>query len=300
MSFTHALWPVLAALWISAASGTAHALVVNARENPAAEVGTAVELTATAMGVGAIAYTWDFGDGTRSGPMDSATIEHTFAAPGHYVIIVIANDDSGVRSDSFVQTIHHPLTAEAPAASSTIVYDAARDRVCTVNPDHDSVSCLDGATLERSFEASVGEHPRTLALDDDGALWVTSDGSSSISIVDASGAPAETITLPYGSHPFGIVKSPTSDVMFVAAGGTGQLLAISTKARAVVDSVDVGPSATGVAVSGDGQRILVTRFISPADHGEVTEISATDLTVVRRYCMPRETAVPQEGSGGSS
>jgi YVTN family beta-propeller protein len=283
MTGLRALAPVVAALCVSAASATAHALVVSARVNAAAEVGTAVEFTATATGAGAISYTWDFGDGTRLPPMESVTVEHTFTAPGHYVIIVIAQDDSGVRSDSFVQTVHHPLTAQPPSASSTIVYHAARDRVCTVNPDHDSVSCLDGATLARSFEASVGEHPRTLALDDDGALWVTNDGSSSISIVDASGALAETITLPHGSHPFGIAKSPTRDVMFVAASGTGQLIALDTTTLAVVGSVDVGPSATGVAVSGDGERVLVTRFISPVGHGEVTEVSASALEVARRY-----------------
>jgi DNA-binding beta-propeller fold protein YncE len=283
MRLTRAPWAALAVLWISAASSPAHALVVSARENPAAEVDVVVEFTATAMGAGAITYTWDFGDGTRLGPLDSATIEHTFTAPGHYVIIVIAKDDSGVRSDSFVQTVHHPLSAQPPAASTTIAYDAARDRVCTVNPDHDSVSCLDGTTLISVFEASVGEHPRTLALDDDGALWVTNDDASSISVVDASGAPVAEIALPYGAHPFGIAKSPTDDVMFVAASGVGQLIAISTATRAITASVDVGPSATGVSVSGDGERILVTRFISSADHGEVTEVSANDLTVVRRF-----------------
>lgn len=296
MSLMRALCPVVAALCVSAASGTAHALVVTARENGAAVVGTAVEFTATAMGAGAITYTWDFGDGTRLGPMDSATLEHTFTAPGHYVVIVIAKDDSGVRSDSFVQTVHHPLTAQAPAASSTIVYDAARDRVCTVNPDHDSVSCLEGATLTRSFETGVGEHPRTLALDDDGALWVTDDGASSISIVDASGAPAGSVALPYGAHPFGIVKSPTSDVMYVAASGTGQLIAISTTTRTVVASVDVGPSATGVAVSGDGERVLVTRFLSPVDHGEVTEVSASRLEVVRRFALAENSGPDTEAT----
>jgi DNA-binding beta-propeller fold protein YncE/cytochrome c peroxidase len=280
-----ALLTALSVLCISAASSSAHALVVSARANAPAEVGSAVEFTATAMGEGAIEYTWDFGDGTRLPPMPSATATHTFDAPGHYVIIVIARDESGVRSDSFVQTVHHPLQAHAPTASSTIVYDAARDRVCTVNPDHDSVSCLDARTLERVFEAEVGEHPRTLALDDDGALWVANDGASSISIVDASGAVSDELALPYGAHPFGIAKSPTEGVMFVAASGTGQLIAIDTTTRAILGSVDVGPSATGVAVSGDGERVLVTRFISPVDRGELTEVSASELSVTRRFSL---------------
>jgi DNA-binding beta-propeller fold protein YncE len=283
MTATRVLWLAVAWACVGMPTGSAHALVVDVRENRAAEVGSPVEFTASATGAGTIVYTWDFGDGTRLGPMESATIEHAFAAPGHYVIIVIARDDSGVRSDSFVQTVHHPLAAQPPSASSTVVYDASRDRVCTVNPDHDSVSCLDGTTLARSFEASVGEHPRTLALDGDGALWVTNDGASSISIVDASGALVESITLPYGSHPFGIAKSPADDVMFVAASGTGQLIALSTTTRAVVGSVEVGPSATGVAVSGDGERVLVTRFISPVDHGEVIEVGAKGLEVARRF-----------------
>jgi DNA-binding beta-propeller fold protein YncE len=172
---------------------TAAALTIDLRRNPAAERGSAVSFSATASGEGDVQYTWDFGDGTRIGPVDSATIEHTYDAVGHYPVIAIASDASGLRSASFVQTIHHPLTASKPTSSSTIVVDDREDRVCVVNADHDSITCLDQTTLEPVFVAPVGRHPRTLTIAGDGTIWVANQASGSISVLRSDGDPLAVV-----------------------------------------------------------------------------------------------------------
>ena len=124
----------------------------------------------------------------RRAPSPSAS--HVYAAPGHYAVIVIARDETGPRSASFLQTIHRPTTATSPTASSTIVHDAARHRVCNVNADNDSVSCIDTERLERTFEAPAGAHPRTLAIAADGSIWVANQDDGTLSVLDAGRAPA--------------------------------------------------------------------------------------------------------------
>lgn len=280
-------------------SRPAFAAAVTLRPNGPREVGRSIEFAAAATGTGAISYTWDFGDGTRFGPTASGRTEHTYAAPGHYPVVVIARDDSGIRSESFVQTVHFPLTAQAPRASSSIIYDGARNRVCTANPDHDSVTCLDGTTLERRFETRVGRRPRTLSVLSDGTLWVANEESASLTAVGESGSVIAAVPLPYGSRPFGVAPSATGDVLYVTLGALGQLATVDAAARVVLRTLDVGPTPAGIAVIADGKgdRVYVTRFSSPVDHGELVELGGAPLEKTRTFELAADPGPDTEATG---
>lgn len=283
---------LLACAWAAPAEAAAVAVRVN---HPHA-VGVPVEFAANGAGTGELTFTWDFGDGHKSEPSTSGTATHTYETPGHYPVIVVVQDDNGARSDSFLQTVHRVLPERPPAVSSTIVHHRDAGRVCNVNADNDTVSCLSTESLALSFEASVGRHPRSLAVAHDGSLWVVNQDDATLSILDSNGEPVDTIELPRASRPFGIAVSPSGEEAYVTLQASGQLAKVDLREREVLEIVDVGPWPTGVAVDGSGERIFVTRFISPSDRGELVELDAGSLDRQKRIHLALDPGPDTEAS----
>ncbi|MBT8131717.1 MAG: PKD domain-containing protein, partial [Gammaproteobacteria bacterium] len=240
-----------------------------------------VDIASVTGGEGVLEYSWDFNDGNAPTPFLSTSIaDHVFSSAGHYPVQVVVRDQQGQQaSDSYLQTIHQPVSVAQPVHSSSIVFDSARSRVWNVNPDNDSVTAIDGSALARLGEYPVGDHPRTLTITADGSIWVSNQDDSSISVLAGDGSLLQTIELDYGSAPYGIVFAPQAAAVYVSLEGEGQLLEISALDYNILRSVDVGPSPRGIAVTEDGQRIFVTRFISSQDVGEVVEINAAAFAV---------------------
>jgi len=259
----------------------ASAVTVEVHPNAPSPVGAAVDFSAEAVGSGEVTFTWDFGDGVKVGPSTTSAVTHVYDEPGHYPVIVVAKDSTGARSASFLQTVHRVLPATAPAASSTIVHHGPSARICNVNSDNDTLSCLSTETLELSFEVPVGRHPRSLAVASDGTLWVTNQDDASISVLDAAGNALGTLELPRASRPFGIVMNAARGVAYVALQALGEVAEIDVATRKILRRASASAWSTGVAVDSTGSRIFVTRFISPTSGGEVVELSADSFEVTR-------------------
>lgn len=274
----------------------AGAAAVTARINAPFVVGESVEFAANGVGTGQLEFTWDFGDGERSTPSATGVAHHSYTQPGHYPVIVTVRDESGARSDSFLQVIHRPLPETPPSSSSTIVHHRALKRICNVNADNDSVSCLATDTLDLVFEAPVGKHPRTLTVAPDDTLWVTNQDDASISIVDAEGNERDVIGLPYASRPFGIVVSAHLGKAFVSLQARGEVVEIDLETRRIERTVQVGPSVAGLALDARSSRLYVSRFISADDGGEVAEIETKRLRVTRRFRLPLDPGPDTEAS----
>lgn len=283
-------------LCVALVAQPARAVGVAVRNNAPHPVFVEVEFAANAVGTGDITFTWDFGDGTKSEPSNLGTAKHVYTEPGHYSVIVVAKDESGARSDSFLQTVHRTLPAQAPSASSTIVFHRDRNRVCNVNADNDTMSCISAETFEPVFEVPVGDHPRTLAVSPDATLWVVNQDDATVTVVDAEGVSLHTIALPRASKPFGIAINRTVGVAYVTLQATGQLAELDLSNGSVLRVVQAGPWATGVSVDPTGKRIFVTRFISPSDHGEVVELDAEALTVTRTISLVTDPGPDTEAS----
>jgi len=273
------------------------AVEIAARVNAPHPVGAEIEFAANAIGIGEVTFTWDFGDGTQTEPSTESAVTHTYAEPGHYSVIVVASDDIGTRSQSFQQAVHRPLPARPPTASSTIVFHRPENRVCNVNSDNDTLSCIDAATFDLVFEVPVGKHPRTLAVSRDGTIWVANQDDASVSVLDEQGTVLHTIQLPRASKPFGIAMNAAGGVAYVTLQGTGQLAELDLTNGAILRLVPAGPWATGVSVDPSGQRIFVTRFMSPKDHGEVVELNAETLAIVRTIELALDPGPDTEASG---
>ena len=176
------------------------------------------------------------------------------------------------------------LASAGTNGASTIVVDEGRRRVWSVNSDSDTVTVIDAAKLVSLAETPVGDNPRTLAIAPDGTVWTVNQNDATISLVDGGTVRERArIALPYASRPYGIAFDPRGDAAYVTLQATGRLLKINAGDGTLERAVDVGPTPRGVAVSADGSRILVTRYISPVDHGVVTEVDARSLKVVRHF-----------------
>lgn len=260
----------------------AQTFVLNPMPSPTAQlVGDAVTFTATVTGGSNVRYKWYFDDGTPETALSAeSTVAHSFARPGIYYVTVTAVDESGLpQTQTVVQTVHLPLTANRPAISSNIAFEdraAANDRLWVVNQDNDSVSVFDAVTFAKLAEIPVGTAPRTLAIAPNGEVWVANKQSSTVSIVDpVSLAVTRTITLPFASQPFGIAMSPAGGLAYVALEATGTLLKIDVRSYAQAGSLYVGANPRHVSVNGDGSLAYVSRFITPPQPGESTATVGT-------------------------
>ena len=278
--------------------------------------GSTISFTAGVSNANNARFRWDFDDGSGVTQWSSQpTATHTFAAPGIYYVTVSASDDRGiVVSQTFVQTVHLPLTANRPAASGNILIEnrtGTNSRMWIVNQDNDSVSVFNGATNARLAEVAVGSGPRSVAMAPDGRIWVTNKKAATISIVNATTlAVVQTIALPRASQPFGIVFAPTGSAAFVALEATGRVLKLNPSTGATLATLDVGANPRHLSIDSSGTTLYVSHFITPPVPGEgsasvqasagggvVLQINAANLTLVRTIRLSHSDLPDFENQG---
>lgn len=262
----------------------------------AAEVSYAV----TTAAMGALTYAWDFGDGSPTGmPSSANTMKHTFGKPGHYTVnVLVRNATDVVTTCSLQQTVHRPLAPKQPNRSSTVILDETKRRLWVANPDSGSISALNTEPLGYLLETKVGTRPRALAQDPAWNVWVAVEGDARIGIFDGNdGHEIGAIEMPRGSMPAGLVMRPDGAVAYASLRGTGEIVELDTAGRKVLRKLAVGPSPRGMAISGDGSKLLVTRFISPDEQAEVFEVDTASFTLARTFAMAIEETPDTESSG---
>jgi DNA-binding beta-propeller fold protein YncE len=240
-------------------------------------------------GGGALEYRFDFGDGSPSdpwGPADTAT--HAYADPGHYRAVVQVRNTAGTLvSDLETVTVLVPPAGPSPTRSSPIACDAAARRVWNVNPDNDTVAAVHADTLAEELEVAVCDDPRSIARAATGELWVTCHDDDRVRVLASNGAPLASIATGYGTAPAGLAFAPAGDTAYVALEGSGELARFDAATRTLTGRIPLGPTPRAVAVSGDGSRILVTRFLSPRHHAEVWDVAAAPFILTRTLRIPK-------------
>jgi len=269
------------------AAAPALALTLEVTHAGPSVVGEAHAFQATVTGAnGAVTYEWKFGDADdfHAGGTGST---HTFTAPGFHNIDVIATDAGGAVASAFFQhLVHHALTAKRPTSSTSIIHDSARNRVYVVNPDNDTVTSIDAATLQKLAELAVYRGPESLALTPEGKLWVVHRDDYAVAVIDPDRFVIEGgFRLPYASQPVGVAMSPTGDAAYVSLMAVGKLLKLDPRTGAIIGEVTVGARPRGLAVSHDGKDVYVTRFISPDTGGEVVKVDAAAMKVATRIVL---------------
>ena len=283
-------------LWAAPAA----ALSVDLTDPGPSLVGAPHTFTATATEAsGAAQYQWKFAEDDELHP-GTAAATSTFAKAGHFSISVEVTDASGATaSDSLQHLAHLPLTPKRPTSSTSIIYDAARNRVYSVNQDNDTVSSIDAEQLTKVAELPVYRKPEALALTPEGKLWVVHQDDYAIAVIDPAQFVVERgFRLPYASQPVGLAMSPTGDAAYVSLMALGKLLKLDPKTGAVLAEADVGPKPRGIAVSHDGAQVYVTRFISPDAGGEVVKVDAAAMQVSARILLRLDNETPYASTEG--
>ena len=242
-------------------------------------VSTTVQLESPAIvgGDGMVEYSWDFGDGTAQTPFsEDPQVTHAFAQPGHYTLILRARDGSSIVSATATQIVHRPISSAQPQNSSSIVLDSVNNRLWNVNPDNDTVTVIDTTLPAGTVLAEIGvaRRPTSLARANNGNLWVVGNADATVSIIHpTTHALLGSVTLPANSRPYGIVMNPATQTAYVSLEALGQIVSIDTQLQQIIsEPIEVPPNPRGMAISADGTSLYVTRFISDAVAGEVTQI----------------------------
>jgi cytochrome c peroxidase len=259
-------------------------------------------VTATDPEQGALQYRVQFGNGQSTTWGSATTFQHTYTAVGHYEAVVFVRDSQGsIQSERRVVTVVNPVAGTPPTNSSSIAHDAATNLTWSVNPDSDSVAIIDDGNGVQEVPLGAGSKPANVALDSAGNGWVTLQGTDRIAIVGSNGAVNQTIQLPYGTQPFGIAFNPARTAAFVTAYGKGQILRFNASTRAQTASLALGPTPRAIAISGNGTRALVTRFVSDraARRGEVWDLDiTTSLQLVRTLGLRQDIRTTESIGGG--
>lgn len=261
--------------------------------------GETFTVSIAATGSTPLEYRFNF-DGTWSDWNVSSSASHAYANEGRPQILVQVRDTSGaLATDAFRPLVIQPSPGPYPTQSSTMAVgdDPAGRRLWVVNPDADTVSVLDPVSGAKLSEHPVGSNPRNIARDGNGRYWVSCHLSDEILVLNPDGTTHTAISLDFGAAPFGVCASPDGEQIFVTLYGSGHLQryqADAPSASPVTQSTFATPRA--IAVSGNGERVLVTRFISPDQEGLVGEFAGTQpaLDSVRTFTL--KCAI--QGDGG--
>ncbi len=240
--------------------------------------GQQITVTAAASGGSALEYRFNF-DGTWTGWSAAAGAAHSYTTTGRPRVLVQVRDAAGnVVTDSLRVLVITPPAGPRPTQSGPLAIgdDAGVRRVWSVNPDANTVTVLNAGSGAKEAEIPVGVNPRSIARDANGRYWVTCHRSDEIRLFNPDGSPFQTIALPYGSAPFGIAPSPDGMLLYVTMYGSARLHRYSAANPGAAPLTQTTfPTPRALAVSGDGSRVLVTRFISPDLHAEIGEFSAS-------------------------
>jgi DNA-binding beta-propeller fold protein YncE len=184
-----------------------------------------------------------------------------------------------------------PVVTPQPTRSSPIIVDQTARRVWLVNPDNNSVAAIGADSLLLEQEIPVGLHPSSIALDKLDNLWVTCRDDDSVWVLNAAnGTVNKVLTLPWGSAPEAIVFSPNGLDGYISATGSGLIQQVDAATQALAGTLNIGATPRALAITADGQRMLVTQFITTDNTaGTVRSVDLAGFTVNGTLSLPLDT-----------
>jgi len=262
---------------------------------------TEIDFTANATDVDGneLNYRWDFGDGSPRTGAIGATTSHTYTESGNYLVQVQISDNNGgfvVGSQSVVVVSN--ISLDLPTQSSPIAIDETNRVVWTVNPDNNTVTMVDADNLSVIREVAVGKDPVSVALDSSGKAWVTCRDSDEVYVLKSNGSLETRIAFSLGSRPYGIVFTPDGSRGFVSAFGSGEIIEVSPLTSSIRRKITIGPTPRALAITSDGSKLLVTRFISPDEEGQVWEVNLNTFTLNNTIPLALDDFTVDNGNEG--
>lgn len=220
-----------------------------------------------------------------------------FALTRPYAQAQTPPSDNTERVEQGMRAQSPPTPPQARNSSSIILNDSGTE-VWSVNQDNNSVTVIDARSLKKIGEIATGSQPRTLAQAPDGTIWTVNQGDSTLTVIDSTTRTHRaTIPLPRGSEPYGIVFSPSKASAYVSLQSIGQIAEIDVATRTLQRTLDIGPTPRALAISSDGERLFITRFISTAEQSSITEVDPLTWQVKQRIPLVYDIGPDTEASG---
>ena len=219
----------------------------------------------------------------------ASSISYLYGQPGLHSVTVQVRDSLGQVSTRVANiAIFASLGDGQPTLySSQIAYDSAFGSVWTINPDNDSLSRISSGSNSVDLEVETADDPRSVAVSSDGSVWVTASGQDLVQVFDANGVLLDSIDTGYGSRPYGILMNSDRSKAYISLYGSGSVARLDVSSRNIDGELEL-PSSTGsdmaatpagLALTAEDGRLLVTRFISDQNWGEVYDINPASLTL---------------------
>jgi sugar lactone lactonase YvrE len=271
------------------------------------EEGTTVTVSANATDEDSndLQYRFNFDEGAGYGEWSATTsAQYAYSSIGSYRVSVQVRDaEDGLSSATAVVavvesgTISNPTNINAYGTSSSLACDISSELTWAINPDNHTVSQVSNITLEVQNEFSVGKKPQNIAIDNEGNAWVTERHEDRIGIYSQSGDFIGAIRLGYGSEPYGIVFDQDRSLAYVSLYGAGQVVRIDTSTQSETGRIDLKATASAMAISPDDNTLLVTRFISPKNWGEVWHIDLQNWVLTNTIELAKDVTEDTLASG---
>lgn len=195
-------------------------------------------------------------------------------------------------------------TSYFPNQSSPIACqpDSEEGDIWTVNPDNDSITILSSSidsdlvkTHQLESEIKILYEAPTSVTHVNDYYAITYRDDDKVVFFNTNGDLVYAIDTGHGTQPVSSVAN--GDDLYVALYGSGEVIKIDTSERSIRSRLSVGEKPKAMALHQD--RLLVTRFISPSDHGQVYDINLeSEMTLTRVIVINKITVGDDIDNGG--
>lgn len=245
-------------------------------------------------------YRFNLADGNGYGEWGSNnSASHTYNVADLYRINAQVRDGNGGQVlASTTITVLNVIVDEPDAgesqnrfmSSSQLACDIDAETVWAVNPDNNTLASLD-LDLSGLNESPTETQPQSvIVVDARNEVWVSQARGDSISVFSRDGSSVTVIDFDYGDAPQGMVLSPDQSTAYVALYGSGEIVKIDTTTRTITGRLSLGSTPYAVALSPSADKLLVTRFVSDPNWGEVWHVNPSNMSL-------RETITLKKDSG---
>ncbi|WP_067514804.1 cellulose binding domain-containing protein [Endozoicomonas ascidiicola] len=243
-------------------------------------------------------YRWDFGNGSNSWS-NSPDITYAFTTPGLHTVSLQVRDPGGnIISQTLRVVVVEELYEGMPAQSSQLAMHNELSTLAAVNPDNNSLALINTDTLTVMQEISVCDDPVSITRANDN-FWVACRDSSEVMVINtSSGNIVDTLPLPYGAKPIAIMASVDQHSVYVSEMGSGSVSQFNSADHSLINRVSVGSTPRALGQSLDGNTLLVSRFISSQDQGEVWNLNPGTLSLQTQIPLPMDTTTLDTSTGG--
>ena len=148
------------------------------------------------------------------------------------------------------------LLAAAPAASAYTIY--------VTNEKDNSISVIDGTSLEVTKTIKVGQRPRGVVLSKDGKWIIVCTSDDNIVQVYDTKTFEFVKSLPSGPDPELLILHPDGKTLYIANEDDNLVTIVDIETAKVISDVPVGVEPEGMGLSPDGK---VLEYLRNHQHG---------------------------------